>query len=654
MQLHLNRGPFLTTLVCGLVFAGGFLVSSSRDQIDPVSWANSLASSPARFSFVVVGDTQDDGTTGGGINDNIWPQMATDMNALSPAFALFCGDLISGSGSMNTTLAEWQAWDSATSSLHCPRLMTPGNHDMYAGAGSFSAWATQFPWLPTANSPAGEEGCTYWFDVGNARIISVASDYETGGGAPNQSWLDGVLAQSGNMENIFVFTHRPVMFNRTEPCGNTAGPFWQSLVQNDVTGFFSGHWHRYQPDRLGNGGNTWETVIGTGGGWQGFDPIRPYQQIPGFLLVEVDGLDVTGTFFADSDGDGNFDDPVDSYTMRSSTPLPVGLVAEYTFDENDASDTALPPLGKSIDGILLDGATIGSGLSGPGGLHLDGAEDCVEAGAIGDYNMSIKGDLTLSAFGEFNSLASGYWDNTLLSYGTGDWYGDEEESNFSWWLSLQSNGTLVGFWEYETGTNVTVVSTVPASVLAGETHHYAMTRDAATMEASFFVDGVQLGNAVAFSRLPTGGGRGMAYIGAEPIAWQAQEIEWNGILDDVRIHNRVLSNAEIYQLAKPRPSLTASPLVAGASVTLSLSGCIPNGLIVPAYSLVGPGPFTTPWGDASLTSPIRQLPTQPVGPNGTSGITLQVPPGTTGLNIWVQAVDLGGQVLSNPLALVVG
>ena len=126
MQLHLNRGPFLTTLVCGLVFAGGFLVSSSRDQIDPVSWANSLASSPARFSFVVVGDTQDDGTTGGGINDNIWPQMATDMNALSPAFALFCGDLISGSGSMNTTLAEWQAWDSATSSLHCPRLMTPG------------------------------------------------------------------------------------------------------------------------------------------------------------------------------------------------------------------------------------------------------------------------------------------------------------------------------------------------------------------------------------------------------------------------------------------------------------------------------------------------------------------------------------------------
>jgi len=633
-----------------LAFFAGILDASGEKPVNPVSWANNLIPPAGNFSFVVVGDTQDDGTTGGGINDNMWPQMATDMNALSPSFALFCGDLISGSSSMSSTLSQWQDWDTATSSLVCPRFMTPGNHDMYPGLGTYSAWASQFSWLPSSNSPSGEEGCSYWFDAGNTRIISIASDFETGAGAPNQVWLDSVLAQSGNMENIFVFTHRPVMFNVTEPCGNTAGPFWQSLVQNDVTGFFSGHWHRYQPDRLGNGGDTWETVIGTGGGWQGFDPIRPYQQIPGFLLVEVDGLDVTGTFFTDSDGDGSFDDPVDSYTMRSSTPLPVGLVAEYTFDENDASDTAPAPLGKGIDGALLDGAFVGSGLSGPGGLHLDGAEDCVEAGAIGDYNMSIKRDLTLSAFGKFNSLGSGYWDNALLSYGTGDWYGDEEESNFSWWLSIQSDGTLLGFWEYETGLNVTVSSTVPAPVAAGEIHHYAMTRDAATMEATFFVDGVQLGSAVSFPRLPTGGGRGMAYIGADAIAWQGSDVEWNGILDDVRIHNRVLSNTEIAQMAKPRPSFTASNMVAGATLTLSFSGCAPNGSVIPAYSLAGGGPFTSPWGLASLTPPIKRLPALSVAADGTSGAVFQVPPGTSGVKVWMQALDIGGQVLSNPIA----
>ena len=68
--------------------------------------AQDLGEGSARFSFVVVGDTQDDGTTGGGINDNLWPAMAYDMNALNPDFALFCGDLVSGSSSIDTTVIQ--------------------------------------------------------------------------------------------------------------------------------------------------------------------------------------------------------------------------------------------------------------------------------------------------------------------------------------------------------------------------------------------------------------------------------------------------------------------------------------------------------------------------------------------------------------------
>ena len=174
------------------------------------------------------------------------------------------------------------------------------------------------------------------------------------------------------------------------------------------------------------------------------------------------------------------------------------------------------------------------------------------------------------------------------------------------------------------------------------------------MEVMFFVDGVQLGNAVGFSRLPTGGGRGMAYIGAEPIAWQAQSGEWNGVLDDVRVHNRVLSSQEITQIAKPRPTFEASNLVAGSTLTLSFSGCAPNGSVLPAYSLVGGGPLSSPWGSVSLTPPIKQLPVLSVAPDGTSGVNLQVPPGTTGLEVWMQALDIGGQVLSNPLVRTIG
>ncbi|MCH2111298.1 MAG: metallophosphoesterase [Planctomycetes bacterium] len=634
--------------------AGLYSAGLERPQLDSHAWANSIADRSAALRFIVVGDTQDDGTTGGGINDNMWPAMAADINALNPAFALFPGDLVSGSSSMSTMIGQWNDWDTATSALACPRYMTPGNHDMYSGSGTVTSWGTKFPWLPTANSPVGEEGCSYWFDVGTTRIIAIASDLESGGVAPNQAWLDGVLAQSGHMENIFVFSHRPVMFSASEPCGNTGDDFWQSLVQNDVTGYFSGHWHRYQPGKLGNGGDTWETVIGTGGGWLGFDPIRPYQQIPGFLLVEVDGLDVTGSFYTDADGDGEYDDIVDQYTMRSSTPSPTGLVAEYTFDHGDARDTAWAPLGKKVHGELNGMASVGNGISGAYGLHLDGLDSYVEAGALGDYNMATNGDLTLSAFGKFHALGTGTWDNPLLTYGTGDYFSEDEESNFSFWLSLRSDGTMFGFWEYEDGNNVSLSSTVPAQVAAGEVHHYAMTRDAFAMEVRFFVDGVLLGAPVPFTELPTGGARGMLYLGSDTPKWMGSEVEWNGILDDIRIHNKVLTLGEIIQLATPRPGLLVQNLVAGGQTTLLFERCSPHGIVMAAYSLVGGGPFHTPYGVASLSLPYRLLPPILMTPSGTGSLNLPVPPTAGGLPVWIQGVDLASSMLTNPLALVVG
>jgi hypothetical protein len=109
------------------------------------------------------------------------------------------------------------------------------------------------------------------------------------------------------------------------------------MVSYGVAGVFSGHWHRYQPSQLGAGGNTWETIIGTSGGWQGFEPIRPYQQVHGFLIVTVDGGQVDATFYGDEDGDGDYDDPLDQYTMVWAGEEPRGLVARYTFNDNNAN-----------------------------------------------------------------------------------------------------------------------------------------------------------------------------------------------------------------------------------------------------------------------------------------------------------------------------
>ncbi len=653
MQPHLTR---LLAPASLLAFSAGLFLPGESPERLALEQARSRLDSPSQFRFVVVGDTQDDGSTGGGINDQIWPVMAQDMNAHSPAFALFCGDLVSGSGSQTTTTAQWNDWKTATAGFTGTRYMTPGNHDMYPGSGAFSAWRSAFPWLPTGNSPAGEEGVSYFFDVGNTRVISIATDWESGGGLPNQAWLDGVLQSSSSFDHVFVFSHRPIMFSNSEPTGGSGGAFWQSMVQAGVTGYFSGHWHRYQPDRITAGGTTWEVVIGTGGGSQHFQPTRPYQQIKGYLLVEVDGATATATFYGDADQDGHYDDAMDSFVMKQAAPEPEGLVAEYGFEDGAATDTALPPLGKGIDGVLRNGATIGAGIEGDYGLVLDGNDAHVEAGAIGDYNLSINGDLTVSAFASYQSLAAGEWDNQLLCYGTADYYSEDEETNYSYWFSLKADRTLRAWWEYGDGQNVLVESTAPAPVSPGQAHHYAFTRDAATMQLRFYVDGVPLGSPVPFGNLPSSGARGMLYLGSDVVAYHGGETEWHGTLDGVRIHNRVLDAAEVARLANPGPNYLITNAVAGQVATLRATQCEPGGSVYFLYSLVGSGPTPTVYGRLDLSLPIQQLNRVTVDAQGDATLAAPVPPAAAGRTISSQAIEFplaGSHDISNPLVFTV-
>ena len=127
------------------------------------------------FSFVVVGDTQTDGSHSS-INWDVLPDLVDSMNRTAPDFAIFVGDLVGGSSYLSSTITQWQDFDAVTSNLSCDRYMVPGNHDMYAGVATFDAWVEMWPFLPTENSPEGEEGMTYYFDYGNTRFISVRTD----------------------------------------------------------------------------------------------------------------------------------------------------------------------------------------------------------------------------------------------------------------------------------------------------------------------------------------------------------------------------------------------------------------------------------------------------------------------------------------------
>ncbi|NCG19112.1 MAG: hypothetical protein GWP91_08875 [Rhodobacterales bacterium] len=509
------------------------------------------ATAQDQFQFVVVGDTQTDGGEDS-VNWDVLTQLMVDMNTHDPLFGLFVGDLVGGTGTVAGTIGQWNDFLNATAPFIGERLPLLGNHDVYGGAGTFNAFATTFDWLPQDDSPTGEEGVSYYMDYGNTRIVGITSDQEVGPSyqvsAGGMAWLDRVLGESDHFDHVFVMTHHPVTFSSENSHGGTGGDFWQTLAAYGVTGLFSGHWHRYQPSQPGAGTDTWETIIGTGGGWTGFEPIRDYQQMWGFLLVEVDGPRATATFYADEDGDGAYDDPMDTFTLADDVPPTTGLLARYTFEEGSVVDSAPQPLGREIDGVLNNDAHIDADPARSSVLYLDGARDHVEAGAIDDYVLSLNGDVSLSWWAWADSLDDAAWPNAMLVYATNDYFTEDEETNYSYWASIESDKTLRAFWEYGSGTNVNVYSTVPAPIALGAWHHLALTRSAADMEVRFYVDGSMLGDPVAFDTLPTGGGRGMLYLGSDTTAY-AGDSNFHGRLDDICLFNAVLDAAQVGTLA---------------------------------------------------------------------------------------------------------
>ena len=493
------------------------------------------------LTFVVVGDMQTDGNHSS-INWNVFPQMVQDMNAHDPQLGLFVGDLVGGASTVSGTQAQWLDFKSVVADFDGQVLAVPGNHDVYGGAGTFRAWRETFPWLPTDNNPPGEEGVSYVWDEGPVRVVSVTSDQENFSYTVSQAgmgWLREVLQDSGSFTHTFVITHHPVSFSTEGGLGTTSSEFWQTLVANDVTGLFVGHWHRYQPGQLGNGGDTWETIIGTGGGWQGFEPIRPYQQVHGYLLVEIDGPEAVATFYADADGDGHYDDALDSFVMATATPDPPGIQAYYAME--DSGDAGPHGLELSLSGD----ASLRAGRDGQA-LTLDGSGDYALGGGIQDYHLALLGDLSLSLWVRSDGLSVGEWGNTLITYATNDYYTEDEETNYAYWLSIQDSGHVRAFWEHDNGVNVTLNSTSPGPFADGAWHHLLMTRDANAQVLRFFVDGQGLGEPLNFDRLPTGANRGMLYLGADTTG----ATPFSGALDEVCVLSRVLEEEEIGRLAQ--------------------------------------------------------------------------------------------------------
>ena len=227
-----------------------------------------------------------------------------------------------------------------------------------------------------------------------------------------------------------------------------------------------------------------------------------------------------------------------------------GLVAHYEF-ENDANDSS----GNGLHGTTVGDPSFVEGLSGHGmALDLDGSDDLVELG-----KFDVVGGITLAAWIRADDFEIN--DARIISKAN-EW----SEDNHLWMLSTISETSLR--FRLKTDEVSSTATLVSGPVLeAGVFAHVAATWDGSSMR--IFKDGVEVasqekgGFAVAVDPDIS------AAIGSQPSDAFASDPShvvkfFDGLIDDVRIYDRALSEGEVLYLAGERaaPDVEANKEVA--------------------------------------------------------------------------------------------
>ncbi|MBC8404687.1 MAG: hypothetical protein H8E15_05650 [Planctomycetes bacterium] len=117
------------------------------------------------------------------------------------------------------------------------------------------------------------------------------------------------------------------------------------------------------------------------------------------------------------------------------------------------------------------------------------------------------------------------------------------------------------------------------------------------------------------------------------------------IVDDIRI-----------ETTQSTLQYSLSNLVAGQYSNIDVVGALrPGSLVTVFFSPHGPGPVSTPFGDAFMTPPLTEVGSYTPTANGEVHETKWVPLAAQGAQIWTQVIESNGVtgVWSNPLAMTV-
>jgi len=224
------------------------------------------------------------------------------------------------------------------------------------------------------------------------------------------------------------------------------------------------------------------------------------------------------------------------YTRHDLPPL----LARWTFDEIDGKEV-LDSSGNNLNGQLIgDAQLVDDPNRGGRVLSLDGTGDWVDCGVDTKFNLSDE--ITISLWGKTNESDNGL--RTLVK-GNGAWM------LFLWRL----NDDLTDDLNFSCGGLAVPSDSRSGSRMAGNNiisdakwHHVVATYDGTRVY--LYIDGALLASESAAGNISVNDEP--VYIGADP---EKPGHEWKGLIDDVRIYNYALSEADIKALHEGREPL---------------------------------------------------------------------------------------------------
>lgn len=224
-----------------------------------------------------------------------------------------------------------------------------------------------------------------------------------------------------------------------------------------------------------------------------------------------------------------------SFTIEVIPPLtcaapPVGIVSWWPFDETGG--TIAEDIVGNHSGRHINGPVPSSGKAG-GALHFDGVDDFV---GVDDSDLWAFGtdDFTIELWANFDVLAG-----STIGEPSDIFIGNDEGSGNrkKWFFAL--GGRVLNLAVNDPSIGAQFFPRASFAPNINQWHHLAITRDVSLY--TIFVDGVPVDSAVNTSIIPNPSA--LLTIG------QAEHIGFmNGLLDEVTIYNRALTQGEIQSI----------------------------------------------------------------------------------------------------------